>query len=294
MQREIVVTLISTLGTVWVAFLTVRGSARRDHRPYVGPLMGLSEFCGYATGVARAAMTECDKAFQGLTEGDYRAPATGGDRVTAYRAEAGLDDPAPVAAEAHDLVRSELDTYAKATRAFQQKLRATGRIIDDLADAVPLAPAHVERELGRHLPALRESLQALDAAFENSVDGYFQRHDSFMSIRARRSLRKKAENRYARCVTAGKNAVLEESQRSAADGSREDRVDQTGVDGSRPVCGYCIWRCPHAPDLSFIPTTARGAGDPGPSAQSPASAGPHAVGSGGRGVALPAARGVTR
>ncbi|MFF9178285.1 hypothetical protein [Streptomyces sp. NPDC014793] len=296
MQSEIVVTLISTLGTVWVAFLTVRGSARRDHRPYIGPLMGLSDFCGYATGVARAAMAECETAFQELAEGVHRAPVPAGDRVSAYRAEAGLDDPAPVGAEAHDLVRSELDTYTKATRAFQRRLSATGRTIDDVAGAGTLAPPQVERELLRHLPALRESLQALDAAFESGVDGYFQRYDSFMSVRARRSLRKKAENRYARSVTAGRNAVLEEAQRSA-DGSGGARTDPTGVDGDQPVCGHCIWRCPHAPDLSFVPASAGAAGEPDSSARSSASSGPHAVGRGGRGVApvaLPAARGAAR
>ncbi|MFG2940934.1 hypothetical protein [Streptomyces sp. NPDC048282] len=140
MQSEVVVTLISTLGTVGVAFLTVRGIERKDDRPYIKPLMELGKFCGHATGVAQAAVTECEEVFRQLAENDQSDHVPSAERrMSAFRTEARLDDHALVGAEAYDFVRSELDTYVQATRALQRKLEAAGRAIDGLAAVRPLS-----------------------------------------------------------------------------------------------------------------------------------------------------------
>ncbi|MET9086263.1 hypothetical protein ABZX77_31050 [Streptomyces sp. NPDC004237] len=287
MQSEVVVTLISTFGTVGVAFLTVRGIERKDDRPYIKPLMELGKFCGHATGVAQAVVTECEQVFRRLAENDRPDHVPSAERrISAYRTEARLDDHALVGAEAYDFVRSELDTYVQATRALQRRLEAAGRAIDGLAAVRPPSRADAERALAQHLPGLREYLDGLDTAFENNVVGYFQRYGSFMSMRARRTLRKDAESEYGRFVSSGRRTVFEHLPEDV-DGSQGAGAGRVGEDG-QPVCGYCIWRCPHAPDLSLVTARAPGAGDHGPAVPNQGSAGPRAV-RGGVSAALPAA-----
>lgn len=247
MLGEILVALITTVGTVWVAFISLQAGTRRGRRRYSEPLLSLCALWGRARGVAEAAFEDCSRAMEERREEGPRSVLTAAERVDLFWAET---QPGQEMIEAlrgefsatNDGLLMEFFMYEDAVKAFRKVLRQLGDRID------AMSPASRPSEIGvdRYLLLLQAELPKFDAAFERCLSSYLQRKDGALLYQVRRRLRRQAEERYENFQPGGKGVFAPQPGPESAD--HPARGDGARSDGAEPPpCGYCIWRCPHAP-----------------------------------------------
>ncbi|MGW3494139.1 hypothetical protein [Streptomyces sp. NPDC001020] len=274
MQSEIVVAGITTAGAalsaVCVAFLSRAATARRD---YSGPVMGMSEYCGRVRGAAAAALKDCVQALDQLQAGaPHERTSRQRDRLF-YEAqfEEGLLDE----------IRPDVIRFNQVIGKLRKDLLFAGGKVDDMSQAVAGDSQARTRELADLQWLLRgfeRSLDDADEQFEQSRSNYLGRQVPYPPRRAVRRLHKRARAQYAvraRNSEAAMAGFLRAavslgypSPPDAAEPTRRVRARGEGeapsagqgptgpVAGDPPPCGYCIWRCPHAPGANGAPGTA--------------------------------------
>ncbi|SHI06014.1 hypothetical protein [Streptomyces sp. 3214.6] len=268
MLGEIFVALITTVGTVWVAFISLRAGSQRVSRRYNKPLMDLCALWGRTRGVAEAAVDSCVQALEERREeAASRTTLTATQRDELFCAET---RPSPELYEAlrgefsmsRDGLLAEFGMYEDAVKQFRTELRRFG----DRIDVMSSAPRLSEIGIDRYLPALESALQEFDAAFERCLSSYLQRKNGAFLSPERRRLRKQAEDRNKNFRHSGRSAFASqpESESESADGSGQGEGAPSGG-AEPPPCGYCIWRCPHAPAQTPAPA-------PAPASAAPATA----------------------
>ena len=257
-QGEIVGTLITTVGVLGAAALARERGNRRSHKDYREPLMALSAYCGQVRAVARAAVTDCQEALELLRRASAPVERTAGERDRLFREKAENARPDEQVAES---LRAELRSYEEGIHTFLRTLGKLGERIDALARTP--SPRQIAQVRRRDLPGLEAALVALDATFERCRDSYFQRFADYLRGRGQRRLREQADRQYRRfaqgvgTITFGYAPAEERGDDAGAAG-----VPAPGVAGA-PPCGYCIWRCPHAPGQGGTPAPGQDDGGPG-------------------------------
>ncbi|MFG2948957.1 hypothetical protein [Streptomyces adustus] len=260
MQGEIVVALISTVGAtvsaVGVALLARGRAPGGDHQ---FPLLSIGSYCGRVRGAATAAQRDCEEALARIRGG--RAPA----RTARLRDR--IFEEARFREVLSDAYRFDVHPFNQEIDRFRDKLRRVGERIDVIAEAGEGAPATRRAELAdaeKALRAMTSLFNAVDEQFGMARTRYFDRQVSRPSRRTERRLRKRAEKRYRRSAKRGEADMI--ARLPLIDAGFSDQDDtvppQTpgpapeGVTGATapasapaepPPCGYCIWRCPHAP-----------------------------------------------
>jgi len=254
-QSEIVVALISTLGTVlagvWVALLS-RGRVSND---YSRDLTSMSVYCGRVRGAAAAALKDCAQAVDQMQSGaDYQGRNAGQrDR---------LFEDARFGEELGDELRPDLLWFNAEIREFRRKLRRVGEKIDDMSRSTS-GGGETRRgglaDVQTSLRVLEGHLNEADAQFALLLGTYLAKQTIVPPRRVQRRFRRRARKRYD-LNARNSERVMTRHLHEAVPGSPEPddgavpaRQDPVQGDGARaagpavPPCGYCVWRCPHAP-----------------------------------------------
>ncbi|MHA5054895.1 hypothetical protein [Streptomyces sp. SD15] len=258
MQGEVVVALISTLGTVLAGVLVAMLSPGRAGNDCSRHLMSMSVYCGRIRGTAAAALKDCAQAVDHMQGGASYHGRTADQRD-------GLFVEAQFGEELGDELRPDLHWFNKKISQFLRELRRAGEKIDGMARSASGDGETRTRELADVRTSLRVAegyLNEADAEFALLRGNYLEKQASGLSGRAQRRLHKRAKKRYDVNARSGERAVTGHLHEVAAGPPRSDdgvrRAGQAPVqgDGARaagqtgaepPPCGYCVWRCPHAP-----------------------------------------------
>ncbi|MFJ8996431.1 hypothetical protein ACIRQH_39275 [Streptomyces sp. NPDC102279] len=254
MQGEVVVTLISTAGAamsaVWVAFLSRGRAPGGDHQ---WPLLNMGDYCGRVRGAATAAQKDCEQALKVMRRGI--TPERNAELRDRLFEEARFRE---VLADGY---RFDHQRFDQAVSRFRVKIRQLGEKIDGIADSGGDHAVSRERELADAqlvLRAMTSLLHDVDAQFVVARTIYFDRQVSRPAPRTERRLHKRAERRYRRSAKRGEADMITRLPLIDAGYRDPDGVpsapvpDDTAGAVARtpadpPPCGYCIWRCPHAP-----------------------------------------------
>ncbi|GGY93245.1 hypothetical protein [Streptomyces poonensis] len=250
MQSEAVLTLLTALitavigavGLVRAARVTGGGEASQDD--WADLLLSLSSYCGGVRGVAEAAVKDCEQALLSLREGAGGGVRTAEGRQKLFADHTQRDD------ELAQL-STELRQHGYALDHFQRVLGRTGRKIDDFVQSPPEDEKARDRDLASletSVRALADPLNSLDGSFTYGRDIYLERHAP-MSARVRRRLLTRSREYYEAAARNAAPNVFEPPQNESAESSAEAEPagSRRPAAGEAPPCGYCIWRCPHAP-----------------------------------------------
>lgn len=245
-QVEVLVTLISSTGAalsaVWVGYLS-RGRAGRAN---IGePLMLMSRRCGRIRGAAMAARKDYEQALERLQDG---LPP----EWTALQRDSLFED-----ARADEVLveefRFDLDPFNRVVGRLRQWLRSEGEKLDELARSDSFGRGAREGVLAAARQELRlfeRLLSDVDTFFLDARDRYLSRQMSKPPQWVVRRLRKRVRKQYdleaqrAEVDMFGLLPVLSRGQRPPGG---PVAAGPGGNDSEPPPCGYCIWRCPHAP-----------------------------------------------
>lgn len=255
MQVDVLVPLsssaVAALGAVWVGYLS-RG--RRVRTNISGPLLMMSEHCGQIRGAAVAARTDCERTLERLRRG--LSP----ERTAEQRDR--LFEEVRVGEVLVDEYRFDLARFDRAIGHYRGRIRTVGEKLDELARTDSAGQGSRERGLAdahQGLRALETLLKGIDGHVEQARRDYLHRQVSELPPRLARRLHMRATKRYTGEARRAQDEMirllpeLSDGQWLQGDGAVPTRPepvpggDATAAAGEAPPCGYCIWRCPHAP-----------------------------------------------
>ncbi|WP_405517608.1 hypothetical protein [Streptomyces canus] len=229
-----------------MAYLSFRGGSRTDREVHHQALMILSAYCGHVRGIADAARRDCKQTVKKLKRGagrfDWMASETRGF----------FDDEVRQVEQPPNSLEEVLAYYQRAVDTFGASLDLACTEIDQVDRPLPGEGRRRSRRLKDirkgHLRTLRELLKQLDVQFGFCQEMYLNRFlgSGVERERAKRRSRRqfKLHRRRAskvRCVHPRRPIEPVSSPLPGAARTADARADET------PPCGYCIWRCPHAP-----------------------------------------------
>ncbi|MGW1953840.1 hypothetical protein ACWCPI_13960 [Streptomyces sp. NPDC001920] len=248
MQVEVLAALITAAGAVWVGY-----ASRGTDRPHIGgPLMSMSRRCGSIRGVAAAARKDCEQALERLRRG---LPP---ERTAAARDQ--WFEEARVGEVLVDEYRFDVEHFDRAVRHYRNQVRTVGEKLDELARSTSAEPGSRDRELADvrlELERFEASLRSVDGHFHLAAKDYLERQVIQPKPWAAHRLRKRATKRYDLAARRAEEDMLgllpaqRDGRRPESGGAPPDPEPLSGGDPAAPAepppCGYCIWRCPHAP-----------------------------------------------
>lgn len=245
-MQSVLVALIGAVGTVWVAYMSFRGGSRIDREAHQHALMILSAYCGHVRGIAEAARKDCRLTARKLRRGPGRVS------WAASEARGFFDDEVRQVEQPPDSLADVLTYYQRAVDTFGASLDLVCTEIDQLDTPLPGEGRRRSRRLkdirkGR-LRILRGLLKQLDDQFDFCQEMYLNR---FLGSGVERERAKRRSQRQfklnlrrarkLRCVHPWR--PIEPVLSPPPDAARTTAAPADGA----PPCGYCIWRCPHAP-----------------------------------------------
>ncbi|MET8951197.1 hypothetical protein ACWEO4_37690 [Streptomyces sp. NPDC004393] len=207
--------------------------------------MVLSEHCGHVRGVAEAAVADGERTLDLLRR--HRRRAVDWPASEIYDA---FTEQLSLGAEGPKAFASQLRYYTPAVRDFGLALQALCLKMDLLRE--PPEPEQARNrscELralrDKEVRGLRDRLGKLDERFGDLQGDWLARMRPVVPPAALRYFRRRSGRRYDQFVDRGR---------------RTEFVHPRGDTGATPLCGYCIWRCPHAPSGGGLGPLSPGSG----------------------------------
>ncbi|MFE9022073.1 hypothetical protein ACFYNL_26420 [Streptomyces sp. NPDC007808] len=248
MQVEVLAALITAAGAVWVAYVS-----RGTDRPHIGgPLMSMSRRCGSIRGTATAARKDCEQALERLRRG-LPPERTAAERDQWFE-DARLGE---VLVEEYRFV---VEGFDRAVGRYRERVRTVGEKLDELARSTSADRGSRDRELADvrlELERFEASLRSVDGHFHLAAKDYLERQMIQPSRWAAHRLPKRATKRYDLAARRAEEDMLGllpgqgDGRRPESGGVPPDPEPIPGGEpaapAEQPPCGYCIWRCPHAP-----------------------------------------------